>query len=77
MRKLTKLEMYEAIVKKHPSLKALDINGGYKTSGISRDELWEILIEFKIDKKLTKEQKEMVKYEKNIRILKECEKNGE
>ena len=76
MRKLRKVEMYNAIIKKYPSLKALDM-GGYNRNGINRDELWAILIEFKIDKRLTKEQKEMVKHEKNIRILKECEKNGE
>lgn len=71
MRKITKQEMYDAITSKHPSLKALDIDGGYKRNGILREELFKIMIEFKIHKSrhLTKEKKLMVENEIKARII--------
>lgn len=64
--------MHNIITKKYPSLKALDIEGGYMRSGVSRDELWDIMLELKIP--LTKEQKAKIEYEKNFRILKGVKK---
>lgn len=71
MRKITRQEMYNAITSKYPSLKALDMAGGFNRSGILRDELFNIMIELKIHKSrhLTKELKLMVDNEIKIRII--------
>lgn len=73
MRRIIKGEIYTAISSKYPSLKAIDIVGGYNQKVITRDELWKIMLEIKADntKHLTKEQKNCVEAEKRKRMIKE------
>ena len=73
MRKITRQEMWFAIIKKYPSLDAFMINCRWKEYShyIKRDYLFEILIEMKIHKSrhLKKAQKIRVEYELNLKTL--------
>lgn len=74
MKRLTRQEIWDAISRKYPSFKALNIDSTYNNNSnyVRRDLLLKILYELKIDKSrhLTKEQKKRLKYEQELNVIK-------
>ena len=73
MKRLTRIEIWEAIISKYPTFKAFPINCRYGewASYRTRPELLKILFELKLNKSrhLKKQQKIKLKYEMDLMII--------
>ncbi len=71
MRRLTRYELFNEIIKAYPSMKCFFIEGqGYNSGYVNRDDLLKVFFELKVHRKVGKEIKKRLQLD----MLKELEK---